>query len=350
MATAPVFSPALTAAPPERGVEEDWDAIVIGGGPGGLTAAIYLVRFGARVLVVEREALGGRVTLNPLVENYPPFVEISGEDLARRFASHAKSAGVEFLFPDEVVGLRADSGRFVAVTKSGRTLSSRVVIIGTGAEERELGVPGERELYGRGVSYCAVCDGPLFRGKAVAVVGGGETAAISGIHLAGLASKVYLIHRRDRMRANEARVRRLLSLPNVEAVWNTVVERIIGDERVEGVILRDLKTGETREVAVDGVFIFVGVRPVSGLARSLGVRTDERGFILVDARQRTSVPRVYAVGDVVGYPMQISKAVGDGTRAAVDAFEEVLGGPYGGAEEVDRRWREEWEPFDLRRR
>ncbi len=315
--------------PSSSRLEEDWDVIVVGGGPGGLTSAIYLARYGLKTLVVEKELPGGKVNVSPLIENYPGFPSISGGELAKKFYEHAEKAGAQILFPEEVTDLILGDEKIV-LTSSGKKFRCKALILATGSEERRLNVPGERELLGRGVSYCAVCDGPLYRGKRVAVIGGGHTAAVSVLYLSQLAEQVFLIHRRDRMRAERSVVERMADLPNVELVWNSVVEEIRGTNRVERLIVRDLKTGDVREIEVDGIFVAIGVRPNSDLARKSGISVDERGFILTDRLQRTSAKGVYAVGDVTGEPMQISKAVGQGTIAAVDVYERIFGGAYGG--------------------
>lgn len=307
----------------------DWDVIIVGGGPGGLTAAIYLGRYGLKTLVIEREAPGGKVSINPIVENYPGFTSIMGEELSKRFHEHAIASGVKILFPEEVIKLDLRGDWKKVYTKSGREFSARALIISTGAEDRRLKVPGERELYGKGVSYCAVCDGPLYRGKRMVVVGGGNTAAVSTLYLAKLASEIVLVHRRDKLRAERALVDQVMKLPNVRFRWNSVVTEIVGKERVEGVKIKEISTGREEFIEADAVFIFIGVIPQSHLAREAGVKTDEKGFILVDYWQRTNCYAVYAVGDVTGEPMQIAKAVGDGVKAATDIHDRIFGGAYG---------------------
>ncbi len=323
------FGAFLLPAKSEEELSRDWDAIVIGGGPGGLTAAIYLARYGLRALVIEKDSPGGKVSINPIVENYPGFPSISGEQLSKIFHEHAIKAGAKILFPEEVVKLELRGDWKKVFTKSGKEFSARALIIATGTEDRRLGVPGEIEFYGKGVSYCAVCDGPLFKGKRIVVVGGGDTAAISTLYLAKLASEVILVHRRDRMRAERALVDRVLSLPNVSFKWDSVLTEIIGDSKVEAVKIKNLVTEEEEFVEIDGVFIFIGVEPQSSLAKQAGVKVDEKGFIIVDYWQRTNCFAVYAVGDVTGEPMQIAKAVGDGVKAATDIHDRIFGGAYG---------------------
>lgn len=318
---------------------DEWDVVIVGGGPAGITSSIYLARYGLKTLIVEKSSMGGKVSVNPIIENFPGFPLITGEELSRIFHEHARKSGVKILFPDEVVEMDLDGDEKKITTKSGRNLSAKAVIIATGAEERKLNVPGEAELYGRGVSYCAVCDGPLFRDKRVVVVGGGNTAAISAIYLAKIAREVIVVHRREKMRAEQALTERLESLPNVNFKWNSYITEIIGKNRVEGVKIRE--EGKEEVVQADGVFIFVGVEPKSDVARKAGVKTDENGFILVDYWQRTNMYAVYAAGDVTGEPMQIAKAVGEGVKAAVDIYNRVFGGAYGSS-------RQSWNPVPCR--
>ncbi|MCS7102477.1 MAG: thioredoxin-disulfide reductase [Candidatus Korarchaeum sp.] len=311
--------------PQAQRVDREQDVVIVGGGPGGLTAAIYLARYGFRTLVIERSAPGGKVNVNPIIENYPGFESVSGEELARKMHMHALKYGASILSPEEVIKLDLKSELKRIHTRSGREFLAKAVIVATGAEERKLRVPGEEELFGKGVSYCAVCDGPFFKGKRVIVVGGGNAAVTSALHLSRIAREVTLVHRRASMRAERALVDKLKAAANVKLRLNSLLIRIVGSSKVEGAILKDLDSGEESLVEVDGIFIFVGVEPRSDLAREAGVEVDERGFIRVDCWQRTNLAGVYAVGDVTGEPMQIAKAVGDGVRAAVD-INRVLGG------------------------
>lgn len=313
---------------PQARVERDNDVIIVGGGPGGLTAAIYLARYGLKVLVIEKSVPGGKININPVIENYPGFESISGEELGRRMHEHALKSGARILSPEEVVKLELTGELKRVYTSSGKEFQARALIIATGAEERKLGIPGEGELFGKGVSYCAVCDGPLFKGKRVIVVGGGNTAAISSIYLSKIAKEVILVHRRSSMRAEKALVDNLMSRENVKFLFNSVLTAIVGEGRVEGAKVRNLESGEESIIEADGVFILIGVEPNSKIAREAGVETDERGFIKVDCWQRTNIPGVYAVGDVTGEPLQIAKAVGDGVRAAVDINDRIFGGSY----------------------
>ncbi len=309
-------------------LQESWDVIVVGGGPGGLTSAIYAARYGLKTLVIEKDLPGGKINVAPLIENYPGVPSAKGRDLALRFHEHAISAGAEMLFPEEVIDIITNERTLL--TSSGRKFRYGALILATGCNERRLNVPGEERLIGRGVSYCAVCDGPLYRNKRVAVVGGGHTAAVSALYLSQIAREVFLIHRREKMRAEKSIVERMLRLPNLEPVWNSTVDEIRGTSKVEKLVLRrSTKSGTERvELEVDGVFVAIGVEPNNSLARKIGIQLDERGFVLTDRLQRTNISGVYAVGDVTGEPLQISKAVGQGTVAAVDAYERIFGGAY----------------------
>jgi len=299
---------------------EHWDLVIVGAGPAGLTAGIYGVRSGLRTLILEAKFAGGLAAEAPIIENYPGFPEpIRGGDLIRRFVEHCRRVGVEVREWEEAVRLKLD-GEVKVVETVSDSYASKAVIIATGCTHRKLGVPGEEEFLGRGVSYCTICDAPLFKGKEVLVVGGGNSAVISAIHLSSLASRVVLIHRRGRLRAEEGLVKDMMKL-GVEFLPNTELKRIEGDSTVRFVELFNNKTGESFKMGVDGVFVQVGEVPNSELARRAGVKLDSRGYIIVDSRQRTNIPGVYAAGDVTTCPVkQVGTAVGQGIIAAVEAY------------------------------
>ncbi|RJS81129.1 thioredoxin-disulfide reductase [Candidatus Bathyarchaeota archaeon] len=300
--------------------DKEWELVIVGGGAAGLTAGIYGARSGLRTLILEEKVPGGALTETPMIENYPGFPEgISGMELASKLVKQAERMGVEIHELEAVNRLDLNSAEKTVYTdKTAYTASA--VILALGSTHKTLDVPGEEELRGRGVSYCAVCDGAFFRGKRVLVVGGGNSAAVSALYLSNLASEVWLVHRRDRLRAEEALVRNIRSR-GVKILWNTVVKEIKGKHQVESVVLLDNKTGKPSELKVDGVFIQVGEKPNSEIARRAGVNVDEEGYIIVDNRQRTNIPGVYAAGDVTTCPVkQIGTAVGQAIIAATEAF------------------------------
>ena len=297
-----------------------WDLIVIGAGPAGLTAGIYGARSGLESLVLEEKTPGGEAADTPLVENYPGFPEgISGRDLVDKMAEHCEKVGAEIKELETVKKLELEDEKKVVKTNRASYTTS-VVIVASGCHYRTLGVPGEGEFRGRGVSYCAVCDGPFFKGGNVLVVGGGNSAAVSAIYLSNLASDVKLAHRRSELRA-EAALEEDLNGQGVEILWNTELKEITGDSKVKSVVVFDNKTGETSRIEVDGVFIQVGEEPNSHFAKEAGIVVDKGGYIVVDERQRTNIDGVYAAGDVTNCPVkQIGAAVGQAIIAATEAF------------------------------
>ncbi|MFB0501056.1 MAG: thioredoxin-disulfide reductase [Candidatus Bathyarchaeia archaeon] len=298
---------------------EHWDLIIIGAGPAGLTAGLYGARSGLKTLVLEEKMPGGAVVDTPLVENYPGFESISGRDLADKMAEQCKKAGAKINELEKVVELDLEGEKKVARTN--RTVyTASAVIVASGSHYMTLGVPGETEFRGRGVSYCTLCDGAFFRGGNVLVVGGGNSAVVSARYLANIASHVRLAHRRDQLRAEELLLKDLIA-QGVEIMWNTELKEVKGDIKVKGVVLVNNKTGETKEVDVDGVFVQVGEAPNSQVAKEAGVEVDEAGYIIVDSRQRTNIDGIYAAGDVtMGLVKQIGTAVGEAIIAASEAF------------------------------
>lgn len=301
-----------------------YDVIIVGSGPAGLAAAIYGQRAGLSSLVLEESYVSGGQVLNTYdVDNYPGLPGISGMELAEKFHEHAKSMGASFLTA-AVTAIREEGDRKVVETAKG-DLSARTVILATGARHRLLGVPGEERLTGMGVSYCATCDGAFFRDKTVAVVGGGDVAVEDAIFLARGCKKVYVIHRRDQLRAAKILQEKLLSLDNVEMKWNCVAEEILGDSQVSGVKVRDVKTGEGSELEVNGVFIAVGILPNTGFLGDF-VQLDEGGYIVAGEDMKTSVPGVFAAGDVRTKALrQIITAAADGANAITSVEAYLLG-------------------------
>jgi len=298
---------------------EHWDLIIIGAGPAGLTAGIYGARSGLKTLILEEKTPGGAAAESPLIENYPGFPSISGRELVDKMVEHCQKFGVTINELEKVVELDLKGEK--RVVKTDRTsYTASAIIIASGCHYRELGAPGENEFRGRGISFCAVCDGAFFKGRRVIVVGGGNSAAVSAIYLSNLASNVKLAHRRDSLRAEEALVKSLHE-QNVELLWNTEIREVKGDVKVKSIVLFNNKTGETKEIEVDGVFVQVGEVPNSQAAKAAGVNVDKGGYVLVDDRQRTNIPGVYAAGDVTTGPVkQVGTAVGQAIVAATEAF------------------------------
>lgn len=299
----------------------DYDLTIIGAGAAGLAAGIYSVRGGLKTLVLEEKIAGGTVADAPLVQNYLGFQKTSGFDLAQKMVAHARGAGVEIHEFENVISLDLkDETKTVRTSKA--TYQSKTVIIASGSHYREIGVPGEKEFRGRGVSYCGICDGPLFKGKRVIVVGGGNSALITALYLSEIASEVKVTHRRNAFRAEETLVNEAASTKkNIEMLLNTEIREIKGEKVVSSAVLFDNKSAETKEVGIDGVFVQVGEDPNSKLAREAGVETDENDFIKTDMLQRTNLAGVYAAGDVTNHPVkQIGTAVGQGITAALEAY------------------------------
>jgi thioredoxin reductase (NADPH) len=299
---------------------ESWDLIVIGAGAAGLAAGIYGVRSGLKTLVLEEKMAGGTTVDAPLVENYLGFQRISGTELAQKMATHCKGAGVSIHELEKVMSLEL-AGEKKLIKTNRATYEAKAVIIASGSHYREIGVSGEKEFLGRGVSYCGICDGPLFKGKRVLVIGGGNSAVITALYLADLASEVKIAHRRGAFRAEEALVNELKTKQNVEILWSTEVKEIKGEKLVTKTIITDKKTGETRELPIDGVFVQIGEAPNSQQAKEAGIEVDEDGYIKIDIRQRTNIAGVFAAGDVTNHPVkQIGTAVGQGITAALEAY------------------------------
>ncbi|MGB9914794.1 MAG: thioredoxin-disulfide reductase [Candidatus Bathyarchaeales archaeon] len=299
---------------------ENWELIIIGAGVAGLSAGIYGARSGLKTLIIEEKMAGGTTSDAPAVENYPGFLQISGSELAEKMVLHCRKAGVTIRELETVAALDLKGERKMIKT-SRAAYEANAVIIATGTHYREIGVKGEKEFRGRGVSYCGVCDGPLFKDKKALVVGGGNSAVTTALYLSGIVAEVFLAHRRDAFRAEEALVKDLASKKNVQVFLNKEVKEIKGEKLVTGVVLFDKKTSETMELAVDAVFVQVGEVPNSQIARDAGVEVDDEGYIKIDIFQRTNIPGVYAAGDVTNHPVkQVGTAVGQGITAALSAY------------------------------
>ena len=298
----------------------NWDLIIIGGGAAGMTAGIYSARYGLKTLIIEGKVLGGQQATSPGIENYPGFIFIMGMELATKMKDHVKHAGASIKEITEVKNITRpeDGGDFILDTRKG-AFRAKAIIFATGGEHRHLDVPGETEFSGRGISYCATCDGPLFREKKVIVVGGGNTAAIEALYLSEITRKTYLVHRRDELRADKASSDMVFNA-DVEILWSHMVKEFKGDDLLREVVLEDVKTGETKTIEIDGAFIALGTIPESKLAKDIGVETNEKGEILVDAKMATNIPGFFAAGDVVETLKQISVAVGQGAIAADSSY------------------------------
>jgi thioredoxin reductase (NADPH) len=314
------LEPQTVFIPQSDAEEVATDVVIVGGGPAGLAAGIYEARSGLRTVVVERGALGGQVAITPIVENYPGFSRVPGKTLVDITVSHALEY-VQIFQGEEVVEIQP--GETVTVITSRRRFLTRAVILATGANYARLGAPGEARLAGRGVSYCATCDGMLFRGKKVVVVGGGNSAVTEALHLHNLGVQVTLVHRRDTFRAQEFLVKNIVA-NNIPVVWNTEVKEIRGQERVSEVILINNQTGKTTTLASDGVFIAVGYSPTVELAVKTGIELTPDGFIKRDAHHRTNIPGIYSAGDVEGGYKQIVTAMAQGSEAAMSVYEDLL--------------------------
>ena len=299
------------------------DLLIVGGGPAGLTAGIYAVRSGLRAAVVEREALGGQIATTPIVENYPGFTSVGGKTLVDIMVSHALQY-VQIFQGEAVVELKPDKPISAVTTR--RKFLTKSVLLATGATHQHLNVPGESRLAGRGVSYCSTCDGPLFKGKKVVMVGGGNSAVTEALHLYHMGVDVTLIHRRDKLRAQDVLAKQLTD-NNIPVLWDTEIKEVRGEERVEEIFIVNNKTQKTDTFKTDGVFIAIGYSPALELAEKLGVEVSPDGYIKHDGKHRTNVPGVYSAGDVEGGYKQIVTASGQGAEAAMTIFEDLIN-PY----------------------
>ncbi len=296
---------------------EKRELVIIGAGPAGLTAAIYGKRSGLDVLILERGIPGGQINVTDEIENWTGVIHASGAELADSFRRHAEHFKPEFR-DDEVKGISLRDGRKIIETGSG-DIEAEAVIVATGVRFKKLGAPGETEFTGRGVSYCAVCDGAFFEDQEVAVIGGGNTAVEEAVYLTQFASKVTIVHRRDSFRADRLAIERAMTNPKIEVIWNSVVENIAGEDMVEKVVLKNVRTGEITDLPVSGVFIFAGMDPnvsfLKGAVKSVG-----GGWIVTNERMETSAEGIFAAGDVRDkYLRQVITAAGDGATAAMAA-------------------------------
>jgi len=305
-------------------VTNGYDVIIVGAGPAGLCAAMYAGRAMLKGLTIERGAPGGELLNTDVVEDYIGFETVKGWELAQKMAEHARKFGAEIV-TDTVERIhKIEAGGFAVATARGQTYRAPAVILTAGGTPVKLGVPGEKEYAGKGVSYCAVCDGAFFKGEVLAVVGGGDAAVEEADYLTRYASKVYIVHRRDQFRASKIVQERARANPRIEVVWNKTVPEIVGGERgVEHLVLEDTVTGARSTLKVGGVFIFIGFKPNTGLVEG-HVEHDAGGYLITDDRMMTSLPGLFAAGDVrAQLTRQVTTAVGDATTAAI-AVEKYL--------------------------
>jgi thioredoxin reductase (NADPH) len=301
-----------------------YDVIIIGGGPAGLCAGIYTARARLSTLLIERAAIGGQIINAARVENYPGYTDgVSGVDLTQAMHQQAEKFGVKTLY-DEVIGIELSGRQKVIKTPQGDFLAGTVIIAG-GAERQKLGVPGEVEFTGKGVSYCATCDGAFFRDKAVAVIGGGNAAVTEALELTKFASRIYIIHRRNELRATKIMQEKLLADSRIQPVWDTVVTAVVGDKLVNKIKLHNVTTNKDSELDVSGVFVSVGSQPATGYLKGL-LTLDAVGAIVTNDKLETSVPGIFAAGDIrSGSIRQVVGAAGDGAVAAINASKYLSG-------------------------
>jgi len=315
----------------EKLMHQIYDFAVIGAGAAGLSAAQYGARANLNTVVIEELAPGGQALFIDKLENYPGILEpINGLELAERMQRQAEQFGSSF-FEASALSVRKEKGHFIIETSAG-PLESLTVLIATGARHRRLDIPGEQEFVGKGVSYCATCDGPFFKGKRILVVGGGDSACDEAIYLSKLSDKIVMIHRRDRFRAQKALSSRVLSNPSIRVLFNTVAKEIKGDSKVRSVVLENTVSHELTEEPFDGIFIFVGSTPQTAFLKDIGVQFDESGYILTNPNMQTNIAGLFAAGDVRATPFrQIVTAAADGAiaaRSASDYIDEQRGQTY----------------------
>lgn len=298
--------------------DKTFDIIILGGGPAGLSAAIYAARSAAKTAIIDISMLGGQPSNYLELENYPGFAKIGGYDLMEKFEEHADMFGIQKFPMEEIQSVDLTSDIKTVTTLNGE-FKAKSIIIATGAQSKKLGVEGEKEFVGRGVSYCAVCDGAFYKDKVVAVVGGGNAAVEEACYLTKFASKVYLIHRRDEIRADKIVQERAFKNEKLEFIYDTIVNKINGENLVKSATIENVKTHEIKDLAIDGIFPYIGFEPNADLFTGQ-VKQDKNGFIIVDEAMQTSVKGVYAIGDVRVTPLrQVITAAADGAIAAVYA-------------------------------
>ncbi len=295
----------------------EYDIVIVGAGPGGLTAGLYASRANRKTIAIEKMIPGGEIVNTELVEDYPGFESIGGAELAKKMEDHARKFGLE-IASDNITEIYSD-GRYKIAKGDYEEYRAKAIIIATGGHPRKLGIPGELELAGKGVSYCAICDGAFFKNQDIAVVGGGDAAVEEGAFLTKFGRKVYLIHRRNELRAQKLIQDRAFKNEKMEFIWDSVPEKVNGKNKVESITLKNVKTGAIKELAVGALFPFVGFVPNSNIFKE-PIKMDELGYIITDQNMETSIKGIWAIGDVrKQLCKQVTNAVGDGTTAAVAA-------------------------------
>lgn len=299
----------------------DWELLIIGGGPAGLASGLYAARSGLKTILIEGSCIGGQAIKTDRIENYPGFPNgIKGSELIENMRKQSEGFGLYIIEFSKIVSLEIDDV-FSVNMANGNRIQTKAVILSTGSEYRELDVPGAEKLKGRGISYCATCDAPFFKDKPILVVGGGNAAIEEAIYLTRFASKVYVAHRRDRLRADKVLQDRAFREIKIEVLWNAVVHEIMGSEKVEKVVIEDVETKGLSEIDASGVFVYIGTKPNTDLVMGI-VDLDEQGYIMTDSQMVTSCPGIFAAGDCTHKRLrQIATAVGEGATAAVMAYD-----------------------------
>ena len=308
----------------ERNYETDYDVIIIGAGAAGYSAGVYIKRSGMSVAILERESVpGGNTAVSPLVENYLGFNAIEGADLAEVFRKHYAQYG-KIITEIDVRDIKKDGEKFKIITNRSE-FTARALIVTTGTTHRKMNVKGEDEYYGKGISYCSTCDGYLFKGKDVAVIGGGNSGAISALYLNGIAKTVSVIAHSKIKKCEDAYIK-AIDEKKIPFILNAETEEFIGDgKKLTGMKYKDLVTGEEKTVNLDGIFVYIGVIPQTAFLKNIGVVLDRHGFIVADEKGRTNVPGIYAAGDVLsGSEEQIATAVGEGSKAAITLYTDII--------------------------
>lgn len=297
--------------------EKIYDVVIIGAGPAGMTSAVYTSRANLSTIMIERGIPGGQMANTEEVENYPGYESILGPELANKMLDHAKKFGTEYAYGD--VKQIIDEKPYKIIDLGSKQYKAKAVIVATGNKAKLLGVPGEKEFAGRGVSYCAVCDGAFFRNKELIVIGGGDSAVEEAVFLTKFASKVTIIHRRDTLRAQKILQDRAFKNEKIQFIWNSTIDEIYGETKVQGAKVRNLQTGEVTDLSAEGVFIYVGMVPLTSAVENLGI-TNEAGYVLTNDNMETKIPGIFAAGDVREKTLrQIVTATGDGSIAAMAA-------------------------------